>query len=117
MTRGDNMKLMSPQEAVEYLRSRGYKDPKVFDEDIRIAYKKRTGDGSWENGTASQNEWVMEEYGVCCYQNRSKNPSANHCPNCGTGINSTISWSRGKASDLGELVAVTTKKIPKPTEN
>jgi len=91
--------LRTVKGAFEYLVGRRYGGVKVVSQiNEKLAYKDRTGDGSWENGLAGQNGWFRDERVSCCMKYARENTGANFCGKCGRGINGTVTW--GQDEDL-----------------
>lgn len=88
--------------AEKYLRDRSYKEVQATN-DNRLGFNAHSGDGSWEEGVAAENEWFRQEQGKCCLGIARTNHDHRYCGVCGTGINGTSSWTKGQSSDLNAL--------------
>lgn len=85
--------LRRPLDAISYLVDRKYKEVLNLGgskDYVRICYRDKTGDNSWENGIGEDNGWIKQERGKCCFKENKKD--SRFCEKCGRGINGTVCW-------------------------
>lgn len=88
-----------------YLRNHNYAEVQPHEDGPTIGYRGRSGDSTWEDHVAGENDWFKQEHSKCCIRNAKDNPTHKYCYDCGTGINGTLTWTKSSQRS-GEIEAL-----------
>jgi len=89
--------------AEKYLVGHNYLEVQAHEANQTVGYKGKSGDETWESGVAAENDWFKQEPSKCCLKNAKLGSNFRYCSDCGTGINGTLSWSKGEHFGIGDL--------------